>query len=100
MRIGARMGRVTVSAARDTNAGARAARRTHSRRSPAPDWSGADLRPRRWGVFWPVHAQGVCWAIQLSDRRDRVLLLVMSVLVRTVIQQVENPHLCGGNPYF
>jgi hypothetical protein len=36
--------------------------------------------------------QGVCVAIQLSDLRDRVLLLVLSVPRPALIQQVDNPH--------
>jgi len=32
-------------------------------------------------------------AVQLADRRDRVLLLELSVLGSALIQQVENPQL-------
>ena len=59
-----------------------------TRRRPAPDWSGSDLLPRRWEVLWPVLLQGVCSAVQLSDRRDRVLLLVLSLVRRAAIHQV------------
>jgi hypothetical protein len=53
------------------------------------------LLPGRWEVRWPILLQGVCSAIQiqLSDRRDRVLLLVLSFVQPSLIRQVDNPHL-------
>lgn len=63
--------------------------------------SGAVLRPRRWECGGRESLQGVCGsAVQLSDRRDRVLLLVLSVLRRALIQQMGDPQSCGGCPYF
>jgi hypothetical protein len=59
--------------------------------------SGAVLRPRRWECGGRETLQGVCGsAVQLSDRRDRVLLLVLSVLRRALIQQMGDPQSCGG----
>ena len=85
---------------RSTSSACRLLPGAFAKKKPRSGLEGADLRPRRWEVFWPVVLQGVCWAILLSDLRDRVVLLVLSVLVRPVIQQVGNPHLWEGNPYF
>ena len=66
-------------------------------------WQGVGLflRPRRWERGGRETLQGVCGsAVQLSDRRDRVLLLVLSVLRRALIQQMGDPESCGGGPYF
>ena len=70
-----------------------------ARREEAPllARSGAVLRPRRWECVDRETLQGVCGsAVQLSDRRDRVLLLVLSVLRRALTQQMGDPQSCGG----